>query len=339
MDSVTQATLGAAIGEAVLGRKIGNKAALYGAIVATLPDLDVFVPMGGPVADFTYHRGASHSLVVLTVITPVIATALHKFRRDPPDMRRSWFWLVFLALITHPLLDAFTIYGTQLFWPLSSYPFGLGSIFIIDPLFTLPVLIGLLIALISSRTYVTGHRANACGLAAGAAYLAWTVFAQIHANGVAKQSLTAEGVSYDRLLTIASPFNTLLWRSIATGRGGEMYYVGYNSLVDGSDAVAFNRFPAGQRQAEALNGHWPADRMRWFTKGFYRARLEDTGLVMTDLRMGVEGRYAFSFKVADILDGVVQPSLDQRIPPVRTMHGAGVLWDRIWDANVTLVTP
>ena len=43
MDSITQIVLGAACGEAVLGKKIGNRALLFGAIGGTIPDLDVFV--------------------------------------------------------------------------------------------------------------------------------------------------------------------------------------------------------------------------------------------------------------------------------------------------------
>ncbi|MCB1809635.1 MAG: metal-dependent hydrolase, partial [Candidatus Competibacteraceae bacterium] len=70
MDSLTQVTLGAAVGTAVLGRRIGYRAALWGGICGTLPDLDVFVPFGDPVADFTYHRSFSHSLLVLTALTP-----------------------------------------------------------------------------------------------------------------------------------------------------------------------------------------------------------------------------------------------------------------------------
>ena len=78
MDSFSQFALGSAIGAAVLGHKVGFRAALVGGVVATLPDLDVLIPMGGPVADFTYHRSFSHSLLVLTVITPLLAWLIRK---------------------------------------------------------------------------------------------------------------------------------------------------------------------------------------------------------------------------------------------------------------------
>ena len=71
MDSFTQLTLGAAVGEAVLGRKVGRRAAFWGALCGTLPDLDVFFSMGDPVSDFTYHRGVSHSFFFMTLANAI----------------------------------------------------------------------------------------------------------------------------------------------------------------------------------------------------------------------------------------------------------------------------
>ena len=72
MDSVTQLVLGAAVGEATLGRRVGSRAKLWGAVCGTIPDLDVFIPLGDPVRDFTYHRSFSHSLIVLAALTPLV---------------------------------------------------------------------------------------------------------------------------------------------------------------------------------------------------------------------------------------------------------------------------
>ncbi len=49
--------MGGSIQAALLGRIQGRKALLYGAVLATLPDLDVFVPYPDPVSLMTYHRG------------------------------------------------------------------------------------------------------------------------------------------------------------------------------------------------------------------------------------------------------------------------------------------
>ncbi len=89
MDSVTQIALGAAVGEAVLGRKIGNRAMLWGAIAGTLPDLDVFVPLGDAVKDFTYHRSASHSLLMLALATPLLVWLINRIHPSLREHRSS----------------------------------------------------------------------------------------------------------------------------------------------------------------------------------------------------------------------------------------------------------
>ena len=158
MDSLTQFTLGAAVGQAVLGRKLGWRAALTGGLVATIPDLDVMVPFDDPVADFTYHRGASHSLLVLTVVSPLVAWFFYWCSKPENRDFKRWWLLCWLALFTHPLIDAATIYGTQLFWPITEYPVGAGSTFIIDPGYTLPLLLGVAAALVAGRASRWGPR-------------------------------------------------------------------------------------------------------------------------------------------------------------------------------------
>ena len=128
MDSLTQFTLGAAVGQAVLGRKLGWRAALTGGLVATIPDLDVMVPFDDPVADFTYHQGASHSLLVLTVVSPLLAWVCHwcSSRRIATSGGGGFF--VGLRY-SRTLIDAATICSAQLFWPITEYPVGTGSIY------------------------------------------------------------------------------------------------------------------------------------------------------------------------------------------------------------------
>ena len=122
MDSITQIALGAAIGEATLGRQVGKRAILWGGLCGLFPDLDILIPLGDAVKNFTYHRGPSHSLVVLSALTPLFVYLIIKCHPDTRQYRKRWFALVFLAFITHVLLDCFTVYGTQIFWPLPTPP-------------------------------------------------------------------------------------------------------------------------------------------------------------------------------------------------------------------------
>ena len=100
-------------------------ALLAGAALGTLPDLDVIptnLLLSDPVDRLTWHRGPSHSLFVLPFVAWAIWAFFRKRGGRVAQAPRAWFWAILLALVTHPLLDAFTVYGTQLWWPLPVSP-------------------------------------------------------------------------------------------------------------------------------------------------------------------------------------------------------------------------
>jgi len=328
LDSVTQLALGAAVGEAALGRKVGNKALVWGAIVGTMPDLDVFIPFGDPVKDFTYHRSFSHSILVDVLLTPLIVWLILKLHPQTADHRRGWMLTVYLVLATHALLDSFTIYGTQIFWPVHTEPMTWSTIFIIDPLYTLPLLIGVTCALAASRSASWGRRANAAGLALSTLYLAWSVGAKMHVDSVARESAAAQNLAYSKLLSGAGPFNTILWRVVAMDTEG--YYEGFYSLLDKRRSIRFERYPSQTQLLRGLEEHWPVRRLQWFTKGFYSVGLEGNSIVMTDLRMGLEPGYVFRFKVGEVGNPHSQPIPVQRAPSTRQIERLSWVWERIW---------
>lgn len=328
MDSLTQIALGAAVGHAVLGRHVGYRAALWGSFCGTLPDLDVFLSMGGPVADFTYHRSFSHSLLVLTGITPIIAWLIVKIHPATHLCRRGWLWLVLLSLTTHPLLDSFTIYGTQLLWPLFETPIGIGSIFIIDPLYTLPLLIGVITALLLHRQPLRAQRFNQAGLVISTLYLGWSLTAQIHIKQIAEKSLSTAKLSSTTLLVTPAPFNTLLWRIVAMDSEG--YHEGYYSLLDKKPAIDFTRYTSETHLLDDLQQHWPVKRLVWFTKGFYKVENLNGAIAITDLRMGAEPDYVFSFKIGTVSNPHPKPSIDERLIMPRKWDRVPDMLRRIW---------
>lgn len=335
MDSLTQVLLGASVAELVIGRAIGRKASLYGAMLGTLPDLDVLIPFGGAIEDFTYHRGFSHSLLVLSAIAPAIGWALH--RLHGLASLKLWIAMVWLVLITHPLLDAFTVYGTQLFWPITEYPVSGSSTFIIDPAFTLWLAIGVIAALAFNRQGGIGHKVNTVCLTLAGAYLAWTLAAKAYVTDIADRSMARQGLTHNHLLSTPAPFNTLLWRFVAMQDDG--YYVGYYSVFDETKDIKFTRYDSRTDLLKPLADNWYVKRLQWFSHGFYRvSQPTPSEVVITDLRMGVENAYVFAFKVADIAaDGNMTPAND-RIPVKRVTSRLWLFWDRIWDSTVNLAT-
>jgi inner membrane protein len=292
MDSLSQFALGAAVAHAVVGKQLGRRALLLGGALATLPDLDVLIPMGGAIADYSYHRSWSHSLWVHAVASAPLTWLLHRGWLATLSFRRLCT-AIFLVWATHALLDACTIYGTQLFWPFRGAPIGLGSVFIIDPLYTLPLLIGILGVW---RSRARAARWNRLGLSISTGYLLWSLLAQQWIYSIAEQDLARRGIQPSQLLVTAAPFNTALWRMVAID--GERYLEGFDSLLDGAppDWYSYPRFP---EQVASVQGLWAVQRVDWFTKGAWAARREDDALILADLRMGMQPSYVFRFRVAE----------------------------------------
>lgn len=309
MDSVTQIALGAAVGGAVAGRQAGWRAFAWGAAVGTMPDLDIFHDYGSPVANFTLHRGYTHSLFIQTLAAPIVAWPIHRLQRTCATGYRRWLAAVWLIFITHALLDAFTIYGTQLWLPFSDYPVGLGSIFIIDPLYTLPLIAGVAAAIRFRDDWPRARRWNTVGLALATLYLAWTVGAQQWIEYRARETIAESGMPVERLLATPTVLNSLLWRIVAVG--DERHWEALHPVATDRPI----RFRAYERESELLqplDDHPPVRRLQYFTKGFYTVENRGGDVVISDLRMGQRGFYAFAYRVGRIENGAPVPSPDQR---------------------------
>jgi inner membrane protein len=286
MDSLTQVALGASLGVAVMGRRAAVwKAAAWGGLAGLLPDLDVLIDHGDAIVNMVRHRGPSHSLLWLTLLAPALAW-LARTLSSPRSLAggASWArWCValWLALFTHPLLDLMTIYGTQVWQPLSDEAYGLGSIFIIDPLYSLPLLLGLIGAAVARRP-ARGLGANALGLFISTVYLAWSALAQASVADHARQSLAAAGLPSARLLVTPAPLQTQLWRVVALD--GDRYHEGYYALRDQGRPIRFRAFDRGGHLLAQHADHVQVQRLQRFADGFVAMRQEGADLWITDLR-------------------------------------------------------
>ncbi|GHB10647.1 metal-dependent hydrolase [Modicisalibacter luteus] len=311
MDSLTQACLGAAIGGAVLGRRLGRKAVLAGAALGTLPDLDVVIDYGDAVADYTYHRGFSHSLLVLAALSALLAALTARLAPAWDISLRRWGTFYAACLLTHPLLDAFTTYGTQLWWPLATPPVSWASIFIIDPLYTLPLLVAVL------YTLVRGYRPRVLhlGLALSTLYLAFSLGGKLVIDQRMAPVLAAQGLQDAPRLIQPTPFNTLLWRVTVVEE--EHYYEALTGLFDSIPPV-LERFPRGGHYAETALALPSGQRLQWFAGPFLRYRIQHddgaTWLIATDLRLGFPDFHPFNFQLARRDDGEWQPVTTREIP-------------------------
>ena len=122
MDSLTQIVLGSSVSVAVLGKRTAvRKSAFWGGLAGLLPDLDVLIDHGDAVLNMIRHRAESHSLIFLTFLAFPMAWAISRLHKEE-HLRFRWIFAIWLSLVTHPLLDLMTIYGTQALLPFTTKP-------------------------------------------------------------------------------------------------------------------------------------------------------------------------------------------------------------------------
>ncbi len=347
MDSLTQIVLGAAAGEVVLGKKIGNRAMIWGGVAGTIPDLDVVGKFFlSPIDNLAFHRGISHSiffsvfaalilgwlvhriyassyhkwiatatkvLAVLTItialdfifqriwsgtIIPTILLALslslflffHARKRyfkgtwqQPQASLRDWQWLFFWGLFTHPILDCFTMYGTQLFAPFSDVRISWGTISVADPLYTIPFLVCLLIAARFQRYELKRRVWNYSGIAISSLYMTFTVINKQNVNKAFETALTEQGIDVNRFVSNVAIFNNLLWS--CTAESDSCYYVAQYSIFD-EVPIQFNRLEKNHHLLKDIDTDYTVNKLRWFSDQYFTVIPIDDKLQFNDLRFG-----------------------------------------------------
>ncbi len=306
MDSVTQITLGAAVGEAVLGRQLGNRAILWGAAFGTLPDLDVvFSPLLDPVGFIVHHRALSHSLLLVAVATPLFSSLFVRWYRNDPRQVGYWRWFAFffLVLLTHIVLDCCTNYGTQIFTPFSDARIAWSNIFIIDPLYTIPFLSCVIACLFFERTSPWRRRINYCGLALSTGYLVFTFAVKTHVERVFADSLAESSIEVSRFMTCPTPLNSILWYGVAESDQG--YQVGFYSLFDSERKIEFEFIPRNEELLGDLAETYEVDRLTWFANNYYCVRPHEEGLLLHVMNFGKldfggdQQRYPFTYLLVE----------------------------------------
>lgn len=334
MDSVSQFVLGASLAAAVLGERTpARRSLLWGGIVATLPDLDVLVDHGDAIANMTLHRAESHALLYLTALAPVLAFGIARLHGERALLAR-WCAAVWLALVTHPLLDAMTIYGTQLLLPFTDHPFAVGSLFVIDPGYTLPLLVGC-VWLWCARSGRQAHRVNLAGLVLSTLYAAWSVVAQQMVERVVRAQLPVPVAAVQRVVVTPAPLQTVLWRVLVVTETEA--HEGFRSLFDGASPIVWTAIPRGRQWFEELGGSPGFARLRWFSGDCVKVERTERGLQAIDLRMGQEPHYVFRFDVAEsVADGKLAPIRRPQRLGTRVPVGEGLvwLWTRLFDPKV-----
>lgn len=299
MDPFSQAALGAVVGQAAGHARLGYRAAAVGALAGALPDIDVVFAVGGDYFDqLVMHRGITHSLFFVPVAGPLLGAAAWWVEgrhgtvgpAEDPGTRRlgTWVLVTTLALLSHPLLDYLTPYGTQLLLPFSDARFAVNAMPIIDPVYTLILASGLLLAGRWWRAHA--RRVAVTTLAVSCAYLAYGEVLNNAAEREAARQLQAAGIAHDRVTAFPTILQLHYRRVVA--RSADHDRVGFLSLWQPCP-IEWSQAPRIPRTTPAVQSFLASREGRifdWFTMGWARYRLAhnaDGGrLHATDLRYG-----------------------------------------------------
>lgn len=274
MDSLTQIVLGAACGEVALGKKIGNKAMLFGAIGGTIPDLDVILGnllFDNQIDQTAFHRGFMHSIVFAIIASLVIGLIVFELynngKREGTTNIKDWIWLFFLSIFTHPILDSFTPYGTQLFQPFTDYRVAFNNISVVDPLYTLPFLVCIIGAMFFKRSNPRRIKWARAGIYISSFYMLFTLGNKWYMDSIFKKSFQESEIPFTRFSTQPSIGNNILWYGVAESANN--YHVGFYSLLDTKNRM--DTIYTISKNHDLLDIEHPdIQTLRWFSNQYFR---------------------------------------------------------------------
>jgi len=288
VDPISQGVVGAAFAQSTLSPAQRDKIVTIswlGCAAGMAPDLDVFIRSASdPLLFLEFHRHFTHALIFIPFGALVVAATLYYFARQRLSWRETYL-VCFIGYATHGLLDACTTYGTQLFWPFSNMRVAWNNISVVDPVFTIPLLV---LVVLAARKRRKAYAYAAIGWALF--YLSLGAVQMLRATEVARLAAELRGHTPQRLTLKPSFANLILWKSIY--EHDQHYY------VDAVRITTSGSWCVGQRVEKLdLKRHLPflaqgdqqakdLARFRWFSHD-YLTPLQQTNATsqrVTDIR-------------------------------------------------------
>ena len=285
MDSLTHIVLGACIGEAIAGRKLGKKAMLLGAIAQSVPDIDFITAFWlSDTKDIVSHRGFTHSLLFIAAATLLLSFLADRIFRKTPLSYKSWFLLFGINLLVHVFIDGFNAYGTGWFEPFSQQRFSFNVLFVADPLFSIWPFLAVLALLILRRHDRRRRRYWQIGIGMSLLYLGYAVSNKIRIDKVVRQNLAEQHINADHFFTVPTLFNTWLWQVVVNDGNG--YYVSYGSVFDRNKHMDFTWVPRQDSLLDLVENKEEVKDLQVFANGYYTVERRNDTLIFNVLRFG-----------------------------------------------------
>jgi len=301
MDSITHIALGAVVGEAMAGKRLGKHAMVIGAMAQSLPDIDFLASFWLSFSEnLLAHRGFTHSFLFVILTSVGLAFMADRWYRKPDMRTKSWIIFLSVQMTIHLLIDSCNAYGVGWFEPFSHERFAFHFIFVADPFFSISLGIAALVLIILKNDHPTRFKWVMISLIISSAYLVYAAYNKITVERDVAKVLAHTKIEYNRFLTTPTPLNTWLWFVAVEDDSG--FHVGHRSVFDSKPEMAFHYFPRNEYLLTSVARHESLQHLIRFSQGYYTVENREDKLIFNDLRFGQitgwatpEAKFVFHF--------------------------------------------
>jgi inner membrane protein len=285
MDSLTHIALGALVGEAFLGKQLGKRAMAWGAVAQSIPDIDFVASFFlDTTSNLLAHRGFTHSFLFAVMLTPLLAIIANRWHRSHLITTKTWITFFSISILIHLLLDSLNAYGVGWFEPFSHERISFNVLFVADPFYSIWLGISFLVLLwLHSKNNYRAAWAIA-GLTLSSLYISYALINKYNIDRQAQRIFQQQNIFSVRYFTTPTPLNNWLWYVVAEDKNG--YHIGYSSVFDKKDSVAFEYFPRNDSLLLPMADHADLQKLLRFAQGYYTVEQHSDTLVFNDLRFG-----------------------------------------------------
>lgn len=277
--------LGAVVGEALAGKRIGKSALLLGAIAQSLPDIDFITSFWMSFSEnLLAHRGFTHSFLFIVLAAVGFAMFTNRWYRKPDMPFRLWLLFFGVQMLIHLLLDGCNAYGTGWFEPFSHARISFHFLFVADPFFSSWLGVAAIALLILKTDHPLRRKWALYSLLACSMYLVYAFYNKQVIETDLRTALAKQGITYQRYLTTPTPLNTWLWFIAVEDDTG--FHIAHRSVFDQQKKMHFYYFRRNKELLNEVDGHEALPHLIRFSQGYYTVKRKDGKLIFNDLRFG-----------------------------------------------------
>ncbi len=285
MDSITHIALGGLLGEAIIGKQLGKRALVWGAIAQSIPDVDFIASFWLDSAhNLLAHRGFTHSFLFEFMLIPLLAWVTTSLYSSEGISYRKWAAFFGLQIVIHLLIDSLNAYGVGWLFPFSAHRFSFNVLFVADPFYSIWLGVAFLALVMMSADSRYRIKWVMSGLIVSSIYLGYTFINKYQTDHAVQKVLKQQGISTVRYFTTPTPLNNWLWYVVVEEAKG--FHLGYRSVFDRNDSILFTFFSKNDSLLAPIHARKDVKQLLQFSQGYYTINQRSHALVFNELRFG-----------------------------------------------------